>query len=74
MCLKVYKPEVKPVYMRREKPGHKSVSDAQKLQYLFLLSANVSTLKIRELELEPYFFDKKIEYIFLNASIDGIKV
>ena len=60
--------------MRREKPGRESVANAKKLQYPSLPPANVQTLRIGELEPDPYFSNKKIEYVFLDKPIDGIKV
>ena len=60
--------------MRREKSGCKSVANAEKLQYPSLPPANIQTFRIRELEFDFYFSDKKIEYISLDIPIDGIKV
>ena len=72
VCLGPYKPGVRPVYMRREKPGRESVADAEKLRYPSLPPANVQTLRIGELEPDPYSSDE--EYISLDAPIDGIEV
>ena len=61
MCLEPYLPGVRPVYMRQEKPGRKSVADAKKLQYLSLPPINVQTLSIRELDPDPVSLDKEVE-------------
>ncbi len=74
MCLGPYKPGVRSVYMRREKPGRESVADTKKLRYPSLRPANVQTLRIRELEPGPYFSYKEVEYVSLDAPIDGIGV
>ena len=73
MCLRAYKPEIKPVYMKREKPDCKSINNAKKLQYPFLLLTNILMLRIGELKSNLYFSDKKIEYISLDTSINGIE-
>lgn len=69
-----YKPRIWPVYIKWEKPGQKLVANAKKLQYPSLPFANIQTLRIREKELDLYFSDKKIEYVFLEEPIDRIKV
>lgn len=50
------------------------MANIEKLQYPSLPFANVLILKIRELEHDPYFFDKKVEYISLIKLIDRIIV
>ena len=60
--------------MRREKPGRESVTDAEKLRYPSLPPANVQTLRIGELEPDPYSSDEEIEYVSLDEPIDGIEV
>ena len=60
--------------MRREKPGRESVANAEKLQYPSLPPANVQTLRIGELEPDPYSSDKEVEFVSLDAPIDGIGV
>ncbi len=74
VCLRTYKPGVKLVYMRREKPGCKSVANAEKLRYLSLPPVNVQMLRIGELEPDPYSSNEEIEYIYLDTPIDGIEV
>ncbi len=74
VSLGAYKPGVWPVYMRREKPGCESVADAEKLRYPSLPPANVQTLRIGELESDPYSSDKEVEYVSLDAPIDEIGV
>ncbi len=74
MCLGPCKPGVRPVYMRREKPGRQSVANAEKLRYPSLPPANVQTLRIGEMEPDPYSFDEELEYVSLEAPIDGIGV
>lgn len=69
-----YKPGVRPVYIRREKPGRESVADAEKLRYPFLPPANVQTLRIGELDPDPYSSDEEVEYVSLDTPIDGIGV
>lgn len=59
--------------MRRKKPGRKSVANAKKLHDLFLLLTNIQMLKIKELELHLYLFNKE-KYIPLDVYIDGIKI
>ncbi len=60
--------------MRREKPVRELVANAEKLQYLSLLPANIQTLKIGELEPDPYSSDEEIEYISFDTPINRIKV
>ena len=74
MCLGPYKPGVRPVYMRQKKPGHESVAHAEKLRYLSLPPDNVQTFRIRELEPDSSSSDEEVEYVFLDAPIDGIGV
>ena len=74
MCLGTYKPRVRLVYMRQEKPVCESIANTEKLQYLSLSPANVQTLRIGELEPDPYFSDEEIEYISFDALIDEIEV
>lgn len=72
--LELYKPEIRPVLMKQEKPGQRLIANTKKLQYLYLLSANVQILRMRELEFNLNFFDKKIEYAFFDIPIDKIRV
>ena len=60
--------------MRQEKPGRELVADAEKLRYPSLPLANIQTLRIGELEPDPYSSDEEIEYISLDEPIDGIEV
>lgn len=74
VCLEAYNPGVRPVYMRREKPGRESVADAEKSWYPSLPPAHVQTLRIRELEPDPYSSDEEAEYVSLDTPIDRIGV
>ena len=74
VCLGPYKPGVRPVYMRQEKPGRKSVADAEKLRYPSLPPANVQTLRIGKLEPDPCSSNEEVEYVSLDALIDGMGV
>ena len=60
--------------MRQEKPGQEFVVDAKKLQYPSLSLANIQTLKIRELDPDPYSSDEEVKYVSLETPIDGIGV
>ena len=55
--------------MRQEKPGRESVAKAEKLRYPSLPPANVQTLRIGEVDLDPYSSDEKTEYISLDEPI-----
>ncbi|MCJ1343493.1 hypothetical protein MMC31_001687 [Peltigera leucophlebia] len=44
--LGIYLPRIRPVFMRREKPGQELMANAKKLQYRSLPPANVQTLRI----------------------------
>lgn len=74
ICLGAYKPEIWSVYIKQKKLGRKSVANVKKLWYLSLPLANVQLLRIRELESDPYFSNKEIKYVFLNAFMDKIRV
>lgn len=74
VCLGSYLPGVRLVYMRQDKPSWKSVADAKKLWYLTLPLPDIQILRIKELNPDPYFSDEKVEYVFLNLSIDGTRV
>ena len=58
--------------MQQEKPGWESVADIEKLKYLILHSAEDHTLRIGELQPDPYFSDDKDDYTSLNALLDVI--
>lgn len=73
MCFGAYKLKVRLVYMRRKKPDHKSIANIEKLQYPFLSSANVQTLRIKKVEPDFHFSDKKIEYISFDTPINKIE-
>lgn len=55
--------------MRREKPGRDCVANSEKLRYPTLSPANIQTLRIGEIDLDPYFSDEEAEYIFLDEVI-----
>lgn len=67
--LGTYLPNIKLIYMRQEKSRKDCIVDAKKLRYFFLLLVNMQTLKIGELEPNPYSTDEKIEYISLDKLI-----
>lgn len=56
--------------MRQETPGCKSAADTKKLCYSSLLFANIQTLKIKNADPDPYFLDKKVQYIALEKFIE----
>lgn len=60
--------------MRQEKLGHESIANAKRLWYPLLLSTNIQNLRIKELKPDSYSSNKEIEYIFLDASINRIRV
>lgn len=74
MCFGTYKLKVRLVYIRRKKSNHKSIANIENLQYLFLSSANVQTLRIKKLEPDFHFCDKKIEYISFDTPINEIEI
>lgn len=55
--------------MRREKPGRESVGDAEKLRYPTLPAAEVHTLRIGEVQPDPYS-DKEDDYVSLDLPLD----
>ena len=56
--------------MQRKKPGQKSVADAEKLRYPTLPSIKVYTLRIRDLQPNPYSSDDQDDYISLDTLLD----
>lgn len=42
----------------------------EKLSYLILFLANIQILIIGEIDLDPYFSNKKVKYIFLDKLIE----
>ncbi|MCJ1347605.1 hypothetical protein MMC31_005833, partial [Peltigera leucophlebia] len=70
VCLGAYSPGARPVCMRREKPGRESVADAEKLRYPPLPPANVQTLRIGEVDPDPYSSDEETEYISLDEPVE----
>ena len=70
VCIGPYTPGARPVFMRREKPGRESVADAEKLRYPILPSAEVHTLRIGDLQPDPYSSDDEDEYVSLDAPLD----
>lgn len=56
--------------MRREKPGRESVADAEKLRYPTLPAAEVHTLRIGEVQPDPYSSDKEDDYVSLHLPLD----
>lgn len=59
--------------MRQGKSGWEPVADAEKLCYPFLPFANVQTLRIENVDPDPYSSDEKAQYVCLDESI-GTKV
>lgn len=45
------------------------MANIEKLRYSILSSANIQTLKIGEIDSDPYFSNKNARYIFLNNLI-----
>ena len=70
VCLGTYLPGIRPVFMRREKPGRDCVADSEKLRYPPLPPANVQTLRIGEADPDPYSSDEETEYISLDEPIE----
>lgn len=68
--LGAYLSGARPVFMRREKPGRKSVADAEKLRYPTVSAAKVHTIRIDEVQPDPYFFDDEDDYVSLDALLD----
>lgn len=69
VCLGPYTFEARHVFIKQRKSGRESVIDAKKLRYPFLSSVNIQTLRIKDANLDPYFFDEKVQYVFLNEPI-----
>lgn len=63
-------PGVRPVFMRREKPGRESVADAEKLRYPTVPVAEVRTLRIGDLPPDPYSSDEEDDYVSLDTPLD----
>lgn len=55
--------------MQQKKLEKDCVANLEKLRYSILLLANIQMLKIRKGDPDPYFLDKKSNYMFLNDSI-----
>lgn len=55
--------------MEQEKPKRNCIANLKKLHYPTLPLTNIQTLKIREIDLDFYCFDKKAKYIFLDKLI-----
>ena len=70
VCVGPYMPGARPVFMRKEKPGRESVADVEKLRYPTLLSAEIHTLRIGQLQPNPYSLDEEDEYVSLNTPLD----
>lgn len=70
VCLGLYLPGVRPVYIRREKSSRESVTDAEKLRYPSLPSANVQRLRIGDIDSDPYSLDDGAKYISLDTPIE----
>ena len=70
VCLGTYLPGIRPVFMRREKPGRDCVADSEKLRYPTLPPANIQTLRIGEMDPDPYSSDEEAEYISLDEPIE----
>ena len=70
VCLGPYTPGARHVFMRQGKSGRESVADAEKLRYPSLSPANVQTLRIRDVDLDPYSSDNEVEYVSLDEPIE----
>lgn len=55
--------------MRQEKLERDFVVNIEKLLYLTLPPSNIQTLRLKEIDPNPYFFDKKTGYISLDKQI-----
>lgn len=58
--------------MRQGKLRRKAVVNIEKLYYPSFLSNNVQTLRIGEANPDPYFLDKKVQYIVLEPIETGV--
>lgn len=56
--------------MCQKKTGGESVIDAKKLKYPILPFAKIHTLRIGDLQFNPYMLDDKNKYFSLNAFLD----
>lgn len=56
--------------MRREKPGRESVADAEKLRYPILPAVEVHTLRIGEMQPDPYSSDEEDDYVSFDTPLD----
>ncbi len=70
VCLRPYILGARHFFMRQRKSGWKSIVDAKKLCYPSLPPANVQTLRIRELNSDPYLLDDKVKYVSLDELIE----
>lgn len=55
--------------MQQKKLERNYITNLEKLYYFILFLANIQILKIKKIDLNSYFFDKKAKYIFLDKSI-----
>lgn len=69
--LGTYLPAIRLVFMWQKKPERDCIADMEKLYYSILLPANIQTLKIREIDPNPYFSNKKVRYNFLDKPIEA---
>ena len=62
---------MKPVFMHRERSGKDYVANVEKLRYLKIPSAEIYTVRIRDLEPDPNSSDEEIEeeYISLDTPL-----
>lgn len=69
VCLRLYTPGARHVFIRPGKLGQESVANAKQLFYPFLPSINIQTLRIGDANPDLYLSDDKIQYISLDKSI-----
>ena len=70
VCIRLYTPGARNIFMRKVKPSRDSVADAEKLRYPILPSTEVHTLRIGEMEPNPYSSDNEDKYISFDALLD----
>lgn len=69
MCFRPYILGARHVFMMQEKPRRESVADVKKICYLSLPSVNIQTLRIDDINPDPYFSDEEVQYLLLDKII-----
>lgn len=70
VCVGLYTPGARLIFIRKKKPSQESVADAKILRYPTLPFAEIYILKIGQLQPDPYSLNKENKYISLNTSLD----